>query len=171
MRGVLLSLPSGDAGTRATLARMASWARSSAVHPLIRQVAARQVRSTSPDGGHEAAMRLAHWIGDHVMFLPDPSGVEALHDPVWSLREILTGGIVGLDCDDVAMLAAALGLSIGLRAQFVVVGFNSPNAPFGHVWTDLAGWSRSAPWIPVDPTRPAQGLDVLPISRRMTWGV
>lgn len=146
----------------ATVARMRDLARRASVHPALRQVAGRLVEGIGGSAWALQARILRDWVTDRVRFLPDPTYAETLHDPLWSLDQILTRGQVQLDCDDVAMLAAALGLSIGLRARFVVVAFLSPNAPYTHVWADL-GNGRS--WVTVDPTRPLQGLAGLPISR------
>jgi transglutaminase-like putative cysteine protease len=106
---------------------------------------------------------LVHWISDHTEFLPDPSPAEWLLDPVQSLDLILRDGVAQLDCDDVATLAAAMALSIGLRARFVVAAFHTPKAPYQHVWTEVS--PSGGRWTPIDPTRPAQGFRAFPISR------
>jgi hypothetical protein len=166
MRATLSDIPGGDAGTYATLARMAALARRDALDPLIRQAAAGAVRGMPGDFGTHHAMILRQWITARTTFLADPLYAEALFTPGWMIRHILTQGTVGVDCDDVATFAAAMGLSIGLRARFVIVGFSSPNAPYSHVWAELATAAGSPRWIPVDPTRPIRGLDRLPITRR-----
>lgn len=168
MRGFLVAMPGGDWGTRATVAHMARLARQAAPAPIVRTTAARLVFGLTPAEADAQCREIGEWVGQHTMFLPDPSGVEALHDPAWLVREALTRGVVQCDCDDVAMLAAAMGLSVGLRARFVVVGFHSPNSPYQHVWTELAGPRPGASWWSIDPTRPAQGLGALPISRALT---
>lgn len=165
MRGFTVPIPNGDAGTFATLEHMRKLARGAAMQPLVRNAAARLVLDVNGFDGTAQAVVLRSFITANTQFLPDPTYWETLLDPAWSVREILTHGIVQLDCDDVATLTAAMGLSIGLRARFVVVGFISPNAPFRHVWTELAD-ARRPPWVPVDPTRPVQGLDGLAITRK-----
>lgn len=164
MRGFVTTIPDGDAGTYATVGHMARLAVEGSIAPLVRQVASRLVLGVS-DGTLQARI-LRDWVSERTMFLPDPAGAEALHHPAWLLGQIGRVGIVQVDCDDVALLAAAMGASIGLRARFVVVGFSSPNAPFRHVWTELAD-SRAPVWVAVDPTRPMQGLLNAPVSR--TW--
>lgn len=164
VRGFLSPLPDGDAGTFATLRAMQELSRRAALVPMVRQTAGQLVQAVPYDKGNVHADLIRRWIEPRVYFLADPTYAEALHAPEWSLRQILTRGTVGLDCDDVAMLAAALGLSIGLRARFVAVGFNSPEAPFRHVWTDLAALNRPA-WVSVDPTRDTQGLGRFDIRR------
>jgi len=134
------------------------------VAPLVRQTAASIVRGLSGVDGVRQARTIREWITEHVTFLRDPHGAEALHAPVLLLRAILTQGSVAVDCDDVAMLSAALGKSIGLRARFVVVGFRSPQSPFRHVWADLSD-PRFPVWVDMDVTRPLQGLSAAKISR------
>lgn len=166
MRASLSFLPDGDAGTAATLDRMAAMARRAALDPVIRQAAASAVRGMPGDWGTQHALILRDWMTARTAFLADPLYAEALHDPEWMVRQILTRGLVSVDCDDIAMLAAAMGLSIGLRARFVTVGFTSPNASYSHVWAELATAASRPCWVPVDPTRPVRGLDRLPITRR-----
>ena len=120
--------------------------------------------------GTEQAVAIRGWLEDHVSLMRDPDGVEMLHGPKWQVRTALTQGIVNVDCDDVAMLAAALGKAVGLRARFVVVGFGSPKAPFRHVWTELASPGSNV-WIECDITRPSQGLPFEAIGRVLRVGV
>jgi hypothetical protein len=162
MQGLAVWLPRGDAGVRATVQWMRQVARLGGITPLVRHVTARLVLG-APASLYPRLIR--DWIGEHTTFLADPTHAEALHDPGWMVDQILTAGLVQVDCDDVAMLAAAMGLSIGLRARFVIVGFGSPSAPYRHVWTELADAS-GVRWLPVDPTRPQQSFGSLPISRR-----
>lgn len=156
MLGWLHQIPTGDLGTWATLRTMRALARAAAVDPVVRQTAA-DVALGVP--GSELPAILGAWVGDRVLFLPDPATAEALHEPGMIVRRLARRGAVALDCDDVAMLSAALGLSVGLAARFVAVGFDSPSSPLRHVWTELAH-PRSRRWVAVDPTRPAQSLGV-----------
>lgn len=156
-----LTIPAGDAGTLATVAALRRWAQAAALDPLVRSVAAELVRGR-PLAEHPGV--LADWIGSVTEFLPDPAVAETVFAPRWILQRILTAGVAQIDCDDVATLAAAMGLSIGLGARFVVVGFGSPNAPYRHIWAELTAFDGSSGWVPVDPTRPAQGF-TLPVSR------
>lgn len=150
-------IPSGDDGTIATLGHMRQLAGQGAVHPQIRRVAARLVLGVSNVPALHARL-IRDFIESHTQFLSDPSVAEALTRPEEAISNILRDGIAQMDCDCVAVLVAALGLSIGLRARFVVVAFHSPNAPFAHVWTDL-GDPTGHEWWPVDPNRQAQAYN------------
>jgi transglutaminase-like putative cysteine protease len=166
MRGFLSSIPDGDAGTYATVQAMRALARRDALDPTVRMATSATVQGVPFDRGAAHAGLIRRWIEPRVYFLADPLYAEALHAPAWQIRQILTRGVIGVDCDDVAMLAAAMGLSIGLKARYVLAGFGSPQAPFRHVWTELSAVQRPQ-WIAIDPTRPAQGLPAT-VSRRIT---
>lgn len=134
------------------------------VNPIVRLTASQIVGGGNGMDGTEQALSIRDFLENHVEFLRDPDGVEMLHGPVWQLQQIQQNGVVRVDCDDVAMLSAALGKAVGLRARFVVVGFDNPKAPYRHVWTELA--PRNLPvWVDMDITRPAQGLPFNRISR------
>lgn len=146
---------SGDGGTYATLARMKSLSRggAGASNPLVRAIAASLVRSATPDGILHARL-IRNWLEDHTIFLRDISTAEALYSPAVLAAAIQRDGVVQCDCEDVAMLAAALGLSIGLRARFVVLAFRQ-GGPFQHVYTELSDGAGQR-WIETDITRPSQ---------------
>jgi transglutaminase-like putative cysteine protease len=55
------------------------------------------------------------------------------------------------DCDDVAILGAALGKAAGFPARFVLLGFGGPMAPYQHVFTEIG--TRQG-WMNLDVTRP-----------------
>lgn len=77
------------------------------------------------------------WLMEHFQFLRDPCAVEVLRSPLSYLDDIArTGRAIG-DCDDAAMLAAAMGMSVGIPAAFVALAFFSQDAPFSHVITEF----------------------------------
>ena len=152
----LFEIPSGDDGTFATLSHMRQLAGQGAVTPEIRRVAARLVLGVENVPALHARL-IRDFIESHVRFLADPWVAEGLTRPVEAVNTLVRDGIAQMDCDCVATLVAALGLSIGLRARFVVVAFHSPNAPFAHVWCDL-GDPMGHQWWPVDPNRQAQAF-------------
>ena len=162
-------LPRNDFGTWLTLAIMRSRVIASIAHPVVREVAVSIASQAGSKNGTEQAVAIRHYVEGHTQFLRDPDGAELLHDPVWQVRRILTQGTVYADCDDVAMLAAALGKAVGLRARFVVVGFHE-NGPLQHVWTELRS-PAGGPWVELDTTREAQNFNWGAIKRRMIWRV
>lgn len=99
----------------------------------------------------EAAQLIRSWLAEHVRFTTDPMD-ELLRSPVSMLRDIEDAGQAEGDCDDVAMLGAALGKAEGFPAWFHLVGF-TPSGPFSHVYTVLL--TDQGP-VDLDTTRPAQ---------------
>lgn len=171
VRAFPFSIPGGDAGTRRTLKAMRQLARVSAYDPQVRRVALDITNGIAGKNSLGQIAALDAWLRRMVRFTRDPRGAELLIDPRTMIREVLTvGGPLRLDCDDAATLSASLGLSIGLRARFVVVAFLSPTAPYAHVWTELSAPSGPGVgvWKDVDVTRDAQPIPVANISRRLT---
>ncbi len=162
------SIRLGDAGTFDTLAMMRKIADFYAATPIVRDLATSIVKGLNPRDyqGHAEAIR--EWAARNIVFLRDPRGTELLHTPRWIIREIARNGVARVDCDDAATMTAALGKSIGLKARFVVVGFQHKRAPFAHVWTELASPVGEAEWIEQDVTRTAQRLPWSMVSR-LEW--
>lgn len=121
--------------------------------PLVRETAAAIARGTGTDS-REQIERIRSWLQQHVGFLRDPLDVEALHTPTAMLALLGNRGYLDVDCDDVAMLGAALGMAIGLRARFVAIGRQG----YEHVWADLSDPRRDL-WRDLDITRPFQDFD------------
>lgn len=85
-------------------------------------------------------------------YVNDPVGVELLRDPATQFRQIAQRGYTQGDCDEAAMLAAALGMANGLPARFRALAFYRMDAPYTHVVADLRG--SDGIWYPVDVTKP-----------------
>lgn len=156
---MLAALPqgTGDFATYVTLGAMRGMVQRDFVLPVVRLTATDIVAGIGGKDGVEQAHAIRDWLSAHVEFLRDPDRAEMLHGPAWQINRIRKKGIIYVDCDDVAMLAAALGRSVGLRARFTLVGFNYPGAPFRHIWTDLAP-PNGQQWIDCDITREQQNL-------------
>ena len=87
------------------------------------------------------ARRVFMFVRDEIRYIRDIDGVETLHAADWVLR--LRAG----DCDDKAILLAALLLSIGHTVRFKAVAFDPGD--FSHVWTqDCLGGQ----WVDMEPT-------------------
>jgi hypothetical protein len=170
-------IPNGDFGTLATVGWMRRLARDGATVPAVRYTASAIVREVPGKDAIGQIRALRSWLSEWTQFLRDPNGAELLHSPrhlLFVLRR--TRLPLRIDCDDVAVLGAALGGAVGLRARFIVAGFFSPDAPFRHVWAELAppfGAAVGAPlWVDLDTTRGAQGLPGLnAISRTRAFEV
>lgn len=163
-----LFLPSftGDGGTYETLAKMRSMARADASKPTVRAIAASIISEASDQDGTLHARLIRMWLENHTIFVRDPSTGEALYSPEATAQEIQRNKVAHLDCEDVAMLAASLGMSIGLIARYTVLAFEK-NGPFAHVYADLADQRRGV-WIEQDITRPSQWFYGKIVQRRKT---
>jgi hypothetical protein len=150
-----LPLPSSDIGTFFTIAAMRAMVYAEFLTPAVRLTASEIVAGISGKDGLEQAHAIRGWIDSHTEFLRDPDGVEMLHGPAWQVEQIRRNGVVRLDCDDVAMLSAALGKSIGLRARFVVLAFGGA---YRHVFTELSPRGGQPAWLDMDVTRDSQTL-------------
>lgn len=152
MRASFHTIGSGNAGVYDTLGRMRQLVRQQVALPIVRLTAAGIVRGTERDWLAQARA-LRQYVFNTTEFLRDPRGTELLQAPDYLLATIRTQGIVPVDCDDVAMLAAALGMSIGLRARFVTIG----QRQLEHVFAELGAPDKRG-WLNVDLTRPREGI-------------
>jgi transglutaminase-like putative cysteine protease len=133
VRTALGKLPPGDLGTRKTLELMQAFAQQGAKELGIREAAIQAVRAAgAPE--HDAAAQLEalhRFVRDQILFIGDIAGVETLQSPRYTLQ--MRAG----DCDDRAVLLAALARSIGIPAvlKFKVIAAN-PSQPgtFSHVY-------------------------------------
>jgi len=99
------------------------------------------------------------WLRERTSFIRDPADDEYLQAPRLMLARAAGGRIAAGDCDDVAMLAAALAKAIGFRARFVAESYAGPDAPFQHVYTVAltpAGWRSLDVQRPRELTYPAR---------------
>lgn len=159
--------PLGDLPALLTVGQMQRLARQGSYDPRTRFLVGRLLRGYAPRDGMAHIQALREWMADHVTFMRDPSGAELVHGVPLLLDMIDNEGEARVDCDDAAILAAALGKSVGLQARFVLVGFVSPNAPYSHVWTELRS-PTGGPWVDMDVTRSAQRL---PARESRVWTV
>jgi transglutaminase-like putative cysteine protease len=99
------------------------------------------------------ARRLLAFVRDDIRYVKDTDGVELLHDPVTLLQ---TGAG---DCDDKAILLAALLGSIGHQTRFVAMA-QQPDF-YGHVWLQD---NLNGQWVDLEPTEPIPFGQSVPIA-------
>lgn len=160
-------IPASDEGTRVTLARMGTLARHGAVDPTVRGQALSIVAGIPGRDSRAQVRAIRGWLGQHVRFTRDPIDAELLHDPALLLRQLARRGYIAGDCDDAAILAAALARSVGLRTRWQVIGFRA-EGPMAHVYAEAAspGPDPRPWWEDFDVTRPVGAAP--PIQRRWT---
>lgn len=148
------TIATGYVGSMQTLARMKSVVRSSLTVPEVVQAAGRIISFLPPRDQVKQALAIRDALTRVFRFVPDPKGVELLRTPLFQLREIHNRGTTIGDCDDAAILGAALGMAVGIGAVFRVISFRR-GANFAHVYTILT--PRNGRAIDLDVTKPAQG--------------
>lgn len=126
-----------------TLALMARLARIGRSSPTVRAVAERIV-SAAPDKAFRREAELIHnFVRDKIRYTQDPDGVEYIRAPDATL-EAGNG-----DCDDKAILTAALLAAVGHPSRFIAISQEPDN--FSHVYVQtLVGQN----WIGSDATEP-----------------
>lgn len=111
----LSALASGDAGIRQTLREMRSIVRAWRVDPIVRELAMR-ITAHCPGKDWPCEVRSLHaWVRDNIRYVADVLEVETLQTPDVTLR--LGAG----DCDDQAILLAAMLQAVGHPARFIAV--------------------------------------------------
>lgn len=95
---------------------------------------------TSGDYASEV-LALTYWVCQNTRYVSDPTDVELVKDPE---RLIQTGSG---DCDDIAVLCAALLMAIGKRVAFMMVAFKNNPMP-SHIFAVV---QTPNGWVPVDP--------------------
>jgi transglutaminase-like putative cysteine protease len=141
------NIPPGNAGVLVTVQTMRDMVRGQAEAPEVVEWAEALASPCCPVKTAEAVRR---FLRQHVIFQPDPPGVEFVRDPLYMLRRIGSQGYAEGDCDDVATLGAALGAASYLPARFRLLSFG-PAEPFEHVFTELG---TGTGWVELDTTRP-----------------
>jgi len=90
-----------------------------------------QICSTLQQGDYASeVLACYYWVCQHVRYLRDPHGLEFVKEPARTL-ESRSG-----DCDDIAVLLAAMTMACGNRCRFVLVGFKSGGEP-SHVYVEV----------------------------------
>jgi hypothetical protein len=121
---MMLPQRGGEDGIQDTLKVMGDLVTRACVHPLIRKQAMQAIQHCGANDRICQQAALMIWVRSKMMFIRDPHGIEALHDPVMIAEAIEHKRQPYGDCDDFSMYLAALMRSVGLRANFRVVGFN-----------------------------------------------
>ena len=132
----------GAAGVVQTLGNMRAMVNGAIADPLIRRYAVQATDHTGRHEAHQQALAIGEWVRRHVKYVPDPLGNEHLTNPALLLKAHHEGRRVYGDCDDMAMVCAAMAKAIGLPVSFHAVGRGKR---YHHVYAEVAG-------VPIDPT-------------------
>lgn len=149
---VLERIRFGDAGARQTLNTMRRIVNTAIMQPRTVEVAHRIVRFLPARSYNQMACAIRDFVAQHFHFVPDPIGVELVRTPEYMLRQLETLGYMSGDCDDAAVIVAALAKSVGIEVKFIAVGF-AATGPLRHVYATLH--PRGGNTVTADVTRPA----------------
>jgi len=158
-------LPSGDQGTRKTLAAMVKLSDQGSRDPLLRERVVR-VLGAAGVSPHNVLGQVNAWfnfVRDQIYFLHDPVATEWLQTPRYTLHA--GSG----DCDDRAVLLAAGLKSFGVPASFKVVAADPRRRDtYTHVYVVARQFGRD---LALDPTYASNALGDEPPFIYRTWMV
>jgi len=140
------SLPAGaDQAVHYTIRQMQALVKGKGgvQSPWVREAALEAVRGT--ERGQAEVDSVYNWVKDNIEFRGEYE--ETLQAPEATLR--LRAG----DCDDHAMLLAALLQSLGYKTRFRTVAPRSDPEFFSHVFVEVED-KREGGWISLDSTNP-----------------
>lgn len=141
--GRVVSIGDGVAGIFDTVHYMRRLVNQAKVDPDVRANAITIVQ-LQPEKDAPAEIRaLFEFVRDSIRYVGDVAGVETVATPDATLR--LRAG----DCDDKAVLLAALLESIGYPTRFAIAGYSSPDV-FEHVY--VYAMLPNGAFVPLDPT-------------------
>ncbi len=136
MNPTIYSQLSGDAGTLQTVYMMKQLVNKNFLHPHIRERAASIIAGCNRDKRCENN-RLNAFVATNVQYIRDPTGVEALHDPVTFYERMLRSGKRPYgDCDDMATYLATLLKSVGHDCFFRILSRTGGSYHHVHVFCD-----------------------------------
>lgn len=157
----LRTIPSGTAGTRATLQIMRQLVRRYKKSVPVRQLALSIIdRVRGHKNFYDQVSAIHEYVKNNIQFVKDVNGIETLATPLKTI-EYRKG-----DCDDQAVLIASLLESIGHPTRFIAVR-PSVFGPYVHVYVETRIGSK---WVPVETTEQWPMGKGPPLSmQRLVW--
>ena len=143
------TIPQGDRGAYETLRIMKRIVLESMRDVSVLDAAKTIIRGVGGKDRRAQSQAIGAWVRSSLRFVRDPYGIETVHTPLFMLERIRTQGLFEADCDDYAVLSAALAKAVGLRTKFVILGFMSKRAQWAHVYTIA---ETPYGWYPFDHT-------------------
>lgn len=120
--------------------------------PRIRDAALRATVRCGPVDDEGRMREILNWTRKVVRYERDVADQETISDPLHTLERVMVYGAAAGDCDDAAVLMAALLESIGIRTRFVAVSARR-DRQLHHVAIEAYDKRRDA-WRHLDPFRP-----------------
>lgn len=158
---VLLALPEGADGVRATLKLMSALVKTGKKSGAVRQKALELTRSLRQKDRLGEIKALWHYVKNEIRYVRDINGVETVHTPEQILRQ--QSG----DCDDKALLLCALLESIGHPSAFWAIGTKQAGR-YSHVLALTRVGEKK--WLPLETTEPVPfGWGPPNVKAQMIW--
>ena len=166
--GYRAPLLEGERGTAQTINLMRRLIDQALNDPQFMRFAVDLVRKIPAYDEFGEVFSLFTWVQGPIRYTKDPVTKEKLTPPM-ELLKIRAG-----DCDDSAMLMAALAIALGYPARLVTVAAN-PDFPedFSHVYTEVEVPAGSERWVAVDAARPGSefGREPTIVFRKKAWSL
>lgn len=152
MRVDLYGNVSGQAGTDRTIKAMRRLVNEGRTDPTIVFLAQQLARNYDRKDYASQARAIHKYVQQHIHYVKDPRGTEMLRSPFWTLY--YKAG----DCDDQAVLVAALAEAIGFATRFKTIKAD-PSYPneFSHVYSQIQ-IPTTGSWVTSDTIVP--GADI-----------
>lgn len=140
------------------LRAMSHYARREYLHPKVKGLAEEVTDGINPNDQRSQMMAVLHWVSKNLKYVTDEREAARLFGTTGDLEMVKSPTAVldsgRYDCDCVSTLIAAMLMSLGIRARFVVVGFTEVELTgpdgFEHVYAQ--GYDeRSGKWLILDP--------------------
>jgi transglutaminase-like putative cysteine protease len=116
-------------------------------YPAVRAQALALMRDLYATGPADLTRAVEAFVRQHVTLVDEYE--ELIQHPVVMLQMIRLRGAATGDCDDAAVLAAALLLSVGIKVRFKAVWPDPGTGGFQHVFLE---YQRGDKWIALDTT-------------------
>jgi transglutaminase-like putative cysteine protease len=160
------ALRAGYAGTMDDLNQMARLIGRSIQSPAVVMLA-RQLVARFPRNPQAQAVAIRDFLRSVWRYVDDPRADELLRDGDHMIGELARTGVITGDCDEAAILGAALGESVGLEAELVALAFGDDRSDYSHVYAQLL--TPGGGCVSLDVTRPPG--PVPPPSRTLVVGL
>ncbi len=116
---------------------------------LVRAYTERVVRELQPKDYLSEILAVRNAVLTDTRYLNDPLTTEWVKDPERMVEEINAHGKALIDCDEYALLIAAMWRQLGREVDFVTVGFGMPGS-YSHVFARVLE-PKSRKYIVGDP--------------------
>lgn len=111
---------------------------------------AEKILEGPPRQDRDRVEKIAAFINKRSTYTKDPSLIEQLKSPLVSLQMFEVGERAMLDCDDYAILAGSLLMSVGIPVALRCTGYKASKT-LSHVYLLVRVGDK---WVPLDLTRP-----------------